>query len=125
MTVSKREDLGSPASSAASAGTGSKAVSQHKWCVVDERGDGGYIYVELGPDHDPLCIHDESNAHLIAAAPDLLEALREMVMAAGGVGLDASGRRKRALANALVVLAKATHPLDEGQNRAQSADTQI
>lgn len=49
-----------------------------------------------------------ANARLIAAAPDLLDALQEMVMAAGGVGLDAKARRKEALAVALVAIARAT-----------------
>lgn len=48
-----------------------------------------------------------ANARLIAAAPDLLSALREMVIAAGGVGLDARARRQKALESALSVIDRA------------------
>lgn len=51
---------------------------------------------------------DHPDARLIAAAPELLDALTEMVMAAEGVGLDAKQRRKNALAQGLAAITKAT-----------------
>ena len=81
-------------------------------------GPSGFIYgIEAGPSHDPVKIvkwggigrpsseTGQANARLIAAAPELLEALTEIVAAADGDGwkqLDPSFAAARA------AIAKAT-----------------
>jgi len=69
-----------------------------------------YVYpprVINGEWHWPDETEQLANARLIAAAPDLLAALTEIVMAAEGAGLDAKSRRKKALAAGLAAIAKA------------------
>lgn len=61
--------------------------------------------IGMGDDDDWIDCGTEANARLIAAAPELLEALQEIVAAADGAGwaqLDAT------LANARAVIPKAT-----------------
>lgn len=47
------------------------------WRLVDERGAGGFLYIDRGPDHDFLQVEPEEHARLIAAAPALLAALKD------------------------------------------------
>ena len=68
----------------------------------------GYVEPEetMGPDNTWIDCSTEANARLVAAAPDLLEALEEIVSAADGDGwkqLDATlGKARAAIAKATV-----------------------
>lgn len=48
------------------------------WRLVDERGAGGFLYIDRGPDHDFLQVEPEEHARLIASAPALLAALKQL-----------------------------------------------
>lgn len=48
------------------------------WRLVDERGAGGFLYIDRGPDHDSLEVEPEEHARLIAAAPAMLAALKNL-----------------------------------------------
>jgi hypothetical protein len=89
-------------------------MSERKWTPgpwpIDKTGDGKRIIVGVGlvdgpcgydlaeiyaDDCDPVEAH--ANAHLIAAAPDLYEALEELCLAAGGMpmtGIEFERRRQ-------------------------------
>lgn len=47
------------------------------WRLVDERGAGGFLYIDRGPAFDFLQVESEDHAKLIAAAPAMLAALKD------------------------------------------------
>ena len=57
----------------------------HYWFIEHQQGDETYTLTKLD------C--GEADARLIAAAPDLLEALREAIEIIEGTGLDATAQR--------------------------------
>ena len=69
-------------------------------------GEGGYGILSCdGVENSPQCLHDEANARLIAASPDLLDALTKLV---NGASSGNSPTSAALLKNARAAIAKAT-----------------
>lgn len=139
---------------AASARTGSDVLPQHtpgpwdamlEWRAYGHAGPppenedfGRWAIVEVMEDDPPIAVVDtEADARLIAAAPDMLEALKEMIEAAKALArviVVAGLTESLALefqrcsikhgfgAKAAAVIAKATHPVEEPADRATTID---
>ncbi len=67
------------------------------WRLVDERGDGGFLYIDRGDGFDFLQIEDESHGRLIAAAPKMLAALKALNAAFLGIPINAPNSRMPAI----------------------------